>query len=152
MSQEEFGFVKCLKCMLIGEGITTSLATQYKGASLSNSSRISDHPPAPRPAIEDMLEQAQHAASFLKAISHEGRRQILCHLASGEKSVTLLETLLAARQSAVSQQLSRLRLEGCVAPRPEGKTIYYRLADKRPQKVMGVVFAMFCLQHDTNQR
>ena len=59
-----------------------------------------------------MAENAQEAANFLKAISHEGRLMILCHLVTGEKSVTELERLLSARQAAVSQQLSRLRIEG----------------------------------------
>ena len=64
----------------------------------------------------DMMARAQDASNFLKAISHEGRLMILCHLANGEKSVTELEELLSARQAAVSQQLSRLRMEGLVAP------------------------------------
>ena len=70
--------------------------------------------------LERMMRNAQRASNFLKAISHEGRLMILCHLASGEKSVTELEDLLAARQAAVSQQLSRLRLEGLVTPRRDG--------------------------------
>ena len=76
-----------------------------------------------------VVEKAKSASNFLKAISHEGRLMILCHLVSGEKSVTELEDLISARQAAVSQQLSRLRLEGLVIPRRDGKTIYYRLAD-----------------------
>ncbi|BDY15148.1 Biofilm growth-associated repressor [Sulfitobacter pontiacus] len=91
-----------------------------------------------------MAENAARASNFLKAISHEGRLMILCHLSAGEKSVTELEELLSARQAAVSQQLSRLRLEGLVTPRRDGKTIYYRLADDRPQKIMEVVYDMFC--------
>ena len=91
-----------------------------------------------------MAENAARASNFLKAISHEGRLMILCHLSPGEKSVTELEELLSARQAAVSQQLSRLRLEGLVTPRRDGKTIYYRLADDRPQKIMEVVYDMFC--------
>ncbi|SDW72909.1 transcriptional regulator, ArsR family [Sulfitobacter pontiacus] len=91
-----------------------------------------------------MAENAARASNFLKAISHEGRLMILCHLSAGEKSVTELEELLSARQAAVSQQLSRLRLEGLVTPRRDGKTIFYRLADDRPQKIMEVVYDMFC--------
>lgn len=93
---------------------------------------------------DSMIENAQTAANFLKAISHEGRLMILCHLTSGEKSVTELEALLSVRQSAVSQQLTRLRLEGLVTPRREGKAIYYRLSDERPQKIMEVVYDLFC--------
>ena len=94
--------------------------------------------------MDKMIANATTASNFLKAISHEGRLMILCHLASGEKSVTELEDLLSARQAAVSQQLSRLRLEGLVTPRREGKAIYYSLTDDRPKKIMEVVYDMFC--------
>jgi len=91
-----------------------------------------------------MMTNAQAASNFLKAISHEGRLMILCQLASGEKSVTELEDLLSARQAAVSQQLSRLRLEGLVKPRRDGKTIFYSLVDDRSTKIMEVVYELFC--------
>lgn len=94
--------------------------------------------------LDMMMENAQEAANFLKAISHEGRLMILCHLTTGEKSVTELEELLSARQAAVSQQLSRLRLEGLVTPRRDGKAIYYRLTDDRPKQIMEVVYELFC--------
>lgn len=94
--------------------------------------------------MDRMAKNAMRASNFLKAISHEGRLMILCHLASGEKSVTELEDLLSARQAAVSQQLSRLRLEGLVIPRREGKTIYYSLTDDRPKQIMEVVYDLFC--------
>ncbi len=94
--------------------------------------------------LDQMVENATRASNFLKAISHEGRLLILCHLVSGEKSVTELEDLLSARQAAVSQQLSRLRLEGLVVPRREGKAIFYRLADNRPRRMLEVVYELFC--------
>ncbi|SFE29939.1 transcriptional regulator, ArsR family [Sulfitobacter brevis] len=94
--------------------------------------------------MDRMLNNAVIASNFLKAISHEGRLMILCHLVSGEKSVTELEALMSARQAAVSQQLSRLRLEGLVVPRRDGKTIYYRLADDRPRKMLELVYELFC--------
>ncbi len=94
--------------------------------------------------MDKMAASAVEASNFLKAISHEGRLMILCHLASGEKSVTELEQLLSARQAAVSQQLSRLRLEGLVTPRRDGKTIYYSLTDERPKQIMEVVYELFC--------
>ncbi len=78
-----------------------------------------------------MSDKAEAVAAFLKALSHEGRLMILCHLAAGEKSVTELERLLGQRQAAVSQQLARLRLEGLVSTRREGKAIYYTILDPR---------------------
>ncbi len=96
--------------------------------------------------MDRMVTNATNASNFLKAISHEGRLMILCHLVSGEKSVTELEDLLSARQAAVSQQLSRLRLEGLVVPRREGKAIYYRLADDKPRRVLELVYELFCAE------
>lgn len=100
---------------------------------------------ASRP-VDDMVEQAQAAAAFLKALAHEGRLLILCYLSSGEKSVTELEQLLGSRQAAVSQQLARLRLEGLVTCRREGKTIYYSLGDPRAARTIGLMYEMFCGQ------
>jgi ArsR family transcriptional regulator len=94
--------------------------------------------------LDKIAANATTASNFLKAISHEGRLMILCHLVSGEKSVTELEDLLSARQAAVSQQLSRLRLEGLVIPRRDGKAIYYRLADDRPKRILEIVYDLFC--------
>ncbi|MEM7752112.1 MAG: metalloregulator ArsR/SmtB family transcription factor [Pseudomonadota bacterium] len=98
--------------------------------------------------MEKMVKNAQSASNFLKAISHEGRLMILCHLASGEKSVTELEDLLSARQAAVSQQLTRLRLEGLVTPRRDGKAIYYSLTDDRARQIIEVVYDLFCRSDD----
>lgn len=94
--------------------------------------------------ITAMMQNACDASNFLKALSHEGRLMILCHLATGEKSVTELEELLSARQAAVSQQLSRLRTEGLVSTRREGKTIYYRLTDRRAIRILDTVYDLFC--------
>jgi len=94
--------------------------------------------------LDAMMDNATNATNFLKAIGHEGRLMILCHLVSGEKSVTELEELLSARQAAVSQQLGRLRLEGLVQPRRDGKTIYYSLTDDRCKRIISVVYDLFC--------
>lgn len=99
--------------------------------------------------MDEMMENARQATNFMKALSHEGRLLILCHLASGEKSVTELEDLLAARQAAVSQQLARLRLEGLVRARRDGKAIYYTLSDERARRMIEVVYDMFCKPQDS---
>jgi len=91
-----------------------------------------------------MIEIADNAASFLKALSHEGRLMILCHLAGGEKSVGELEQLLGVRQAAVSQQLSRLRLEGLVATRREGKAVFYSILDPKVLRTVSLLNDMFC--------
>lgn len=98
-------------------------------------------PPAP---VEEMAENAQQAAAFLKTLAHEGRLMVLCHLGGGERSVGELENLLDMRQAAVSQMLARLRDEGLVATRREGKTVYYRLANDSTSQVIGLLYKLFC--------
>ena len=94
--------------------------------------------------FSDMMDNARDASSFLKALAHEGRLMILCHLVNGEKSVTELEQLLESRQAAVSQQLARLRLEGLVDNRRDGKAIYYSIADQRVEQMVTMIHDMFC--------
>ncbi len=106
--------------------------------------RLEDTDPEEPLDFAAMMDNAREASSFLKALAHEGRLMILCHLVGGEKSVTELERLLDSRQAAVSQQLARLRLEGLVDNRRDGKVIYYRIADDRVERMIATVQDMFC--------
>ncbi len=94
--------------------------------------------------VQAMALQAASAAGFLKALSHEGRLMILCHLSAGERSVTELERLLESRQAAVSQQLARLRLEGLVHARRDGKAIFYSIQDPKVMQMIRLVSDMYC--------
>ncbi|MBL4768084.1 MAG: winged helix-turn-helix transcriptional regulator [Rhodobacteraceae bacterium] len=91
-----------------------------------------------------MASRASEAAAYLKSLAHEGRLMILCHLSTQERSVGELETLLDLRQSAVSQMLARLRDDGLVCNRRDGKTIYYSLSDSNTQQVIGLLYTLFC--------
>ncbi len=95
-------------------------------------------------SFEEMATCAKEVSEFLKALGHDVRLLILCHLTTGEKSVSELEKLLSMRQPAVSQQLMRLRLEGYVATRREGKAIYYSIKDKRVLKTVDFLYDLFC--------
>ena len=94
--------------------------------------------------LAQMVERAREASEFLKALSHESRLLLLCILAEGECSVSELESILGERQSTVSQQLARLRLDRLVTTRREGKTIYYSLADDNVRVVLEVLYSVFC--------
>jgi len=82
----------------------------------------------PRSHLGTLVSRARDASLFLKAMAHPNRLMILCILCEGERSVSELEQLLALRQPTVSQQLARLREDGLVKTRRQGKTIYYSLA------------------------
>lgn len=94
--------------------------------------------------FEVLFEQARKASDMLKALSHEVRLLILCLLSEGEKSVSELEDILTMPQAAVSQQLARLRMEGLVNSRREGRMIYYSLQDDEVSGVISALYDLFC--------
>jgi DNA-binding transcriptional ArsR family regulator len=94
--------------------------------------------------LDRMVDNAKRASDFLKALAHESRLMILCILAEGEKSVGELEDILELRQPTVSQQLARLRADGLVATRRNGKAIYYSLASEEARVVIGAIYDVFC--------
>lgn len=91
-----------------------------------------------------LADAACAASQFLKALSNENRLLLLCLLAEGEKSVSQLEEQLHLRQPAVSQQLARLRADGLVAHRRDGKNIYYSLASDEARQMMALLYKLFC--------
>jgi DNA-binding transcriptional ArsR family regulator len=44
----------------------------------------------------------------------------------------------------VSQQLARLRFDGIVSSRREGKTVYYSLASDKVRNIISVIYDIFC--------
>lgn len=96
----------------------------------------------------DMVEHAREATRFLKALAHEGRLMILCMLVEGECSVSELGGLLGISQPVVSQQLARLRADGFVATRRQGKNVYYSLANDEVREVVMLLYRLFCEGRD----
>lgn len=95
-------------------------------------------------SIAQLRKKADDVASLLKQLSHPQRLLILCSLVGGEKSVRDIESACESSQSAVSQFLKSMRLEGLIEARREGKQIFYRIADKRILELMGSLYTIFC--------
>ena len=104
------------------------------------------------PELDQLMRKARKASNFLKALSHESRMLLLCLLAERERSVSDLENILSLRQSAVSQQLARLRYDGMVDTRRDGKTIYYSLANEDVRRVIGVIYDIFCAADPNSEK
>jgi len=100
-------------------------------------------------ATAPLLEHTTAAAALFKALSHSGRLSILCHLLAGEKSVSELEQFIGSRQAAVSQQLSRLREDGLVKTRRDGKAIFYSLQDPKVKSLLGTMVHLFTAPRST---
>jgi len=106
------------------------------------------HLPTPRPGmpgrdLQKLSARAREASDFLKALSHHTRLVILCLLTEGEKTVGQLEESLGIQQAMVSQQLARLRLDGLVASRRDGRMIYYSVAHPDTTTLLHFLFGMF---------
>lgn len=96
------------------------------------------------PELDQLMRKARKASDFLKALSHENRLLLLCLLAEKERSVSDLENILSLRQPTVSQQLARLRLDGLVTTRRDGKTIYYSIENNDVRQVISIIYQIFC--------
>jgi ArsR family transcriptional regulator len=91
--------------------------------------------PARRTPIAD--DTFEMAAKIMRAIGHPLRLRLLEVLeVEKEANVSELCALTGEPQPKISQQLSRLRLEGVLATRREGNQVFYRMA--RPE-VLGVL-------------
>lgn len=95
-------------------------------------------------SFEAMTRRASDAARLLKALSHETRLLLLCHLVEGEFSVGELNERVPVSQSVLSQHLAVLRNDALVQTRRVSQTIYYRLADDRAERVLAVLYDLFC--------
>ena len=104
------------------------------------------------PDLDQMLDRAHDASEFLKALAHEARLLILCMLLEEEKTVGEIEEALRLRQPAISQQLARLRAEGLVETRRDGKNIFYSLARPETREVIAALHRAFCEAPPARQR
>lgn len=77
--------------------------------------------------MPDQLHQFK--ADFFKALAHPLRIQILEQLATGEKSVNEIQSLIGKEGSAVSQQLTVLRAKNIVVGTKHGNRVIYSLRD-----------------------
>lgn len=75
-------------------------------------------------------ERAAETARLLRALANPQRLLILCHLLqSGESSAGELARRIGLGQSALSQHLARMRVEGLVEYRRDTRTLFYRIGD-----------------------
>ena len=107
---------------------------------------MSQAPAAPPVSLtpQQMARNAGDAARFLRTLGNENRLMVLCSLVDGECGVSTLLERIPLSQSALSQHLAVLRREGLVATRRESQTIHYRLADTRVQRIIPVLYELFC--------
>lgn len=90
----------------------------------------------PVPVVLDT--EIQFVAKLFRGFSDPTRLAILVALADGELRVTDLQARLGGSQGNVSGHLACLKDCGMVADRPEGRAVWYRIAEP---EVIGVIRA-----------
>ncbi|NLV74690.1 MAG: helix-turn-helix transcriptional regulator [Chloroflexi bacterium] len=74
--------------------------------------------------------QAEQMAQLYRALADATRVRIIAVLLEGERVVGEIAEALSMSMSAISHQLSLLRLMNVVTFRRDGRRVYYRLADE----------------------
>lgn len=91
-----------------------------------------------------MAASAEEAAACLRSLSNPSRLLLLCQLVECERSVGELEEALGLGQAYVSQQLARLRADGLVKAKRDGRIVRYSLSDERVTPILQVLYQQFC--------
>ncbi len=78
-------------------------------------------------------------SKILRSIGNERRLMIVCYLIEKERHVGELEKLIGISQSALSQHLARLRLDGLVRTRRDAQCVFYSLAKDKEEMISDIV-------------
>lgn len=89
-------------------------------------------------------ESVERATAFLRSLGSAHRLAILCLLLEGERTVTEICNALDARQSLVSQHLTRLRLDGLVKADRNGYFVSYSLTSAPAREIIATLHKYFC--------
>ena len=89
-------------------------------------------------------EKISAAAQGLRAIAHELRLAVLCHLSQGPMSVSELLEVTGATQSNLSQHLAKMRLMGLLTCERQSQQVYYRLAHPGYVRIIDALKSIYC--------
>jgi ArsR family transcriptional regulator, virulence genes transcriptional regulator len=96
-------------------------------------------------------ERAGEVAAMLKALASRPRLMVLCQLVEqGEMRAGDLVAAIGLSQSALSQHLAKMRDEGLVTFRRDGKELFYRIADPRCETLLTTLHALYCTQEQVS--
>ncbi len=93
-----------------------------------------------------LQSRAGDAVLLLKALAHPSRLMLLCLMIERERAVGELVGVLGLPQANVSQQLAKLRQEGLVGRRRDGRATYYRVCDPGTRRVLEVLCDIYCAE------
>ncbi|MCF6325413.1 MAG: metalloregulator ArsR/SmtB family transcription factor [Gammaproteobacteria bacterium] len=89
-------------------------------------------------------ENVLAASEGLKAIAHEIRLTVLCHLLQGPMTVSELLKATGTEQTNLSKHLSKMRLLGLVETEKQGNFVQYRIANPHWGEVINALKTIYC--------
>ncbi|MES0371588.1 MAG: metalloregulator ArsR/SmtB family transcription factor [Mariprofundaceae bacterium] len=84
------------------------------------------------------------AAQGLRAIAHELRLAVLCHLMNGPMCVHELMEATGSSQSNLSQHLSKMRMLGLLINEKRGQQVYYEIANPAYGDIVHSLKKIYC--------
>jgi len=89
-------------------------------------------------------DKIQKASEGLRAIAHELRLAVLCHLIDGPMCVADLMAATGASQSNLSQHLTRMRMMGILINEKKGQRVFYQIADPSFAELVQTLKKIYC--------
>lgn len=93
-------------------------------------------------------EKIVEATRLLRAVAHELRLAILCHLGSGPLTVSELMGLTGASQSNLSQHLAKMRMMGLLRCERRSQQVIYQLANPAFVQIIEALKKIYCESPD----
>jgi len=89
-------------------------------------------------------EKIRSASEGLRAMAHEVRLSVLCHLMNEPMCVQDLMRAIGANQSNLSQHLAKMRMLGLVTSRKEGQRVIYSIASPELGGLLDALRRIYC--------
>jgi len=89
-------------------------------------------------------ENIKDAAQGLRAIAHELRLAVLCHLLNGPMCVHELMEATGSSQSNLSQHLSKMRMMGLLTNEKRGQQVFYHIANPAYGDIVHALKRVYC--------
>lgn len=89
-------------------------------------------------------EKIRTASEGLRALAHEVRLSVLCHLMNGPLCVQDLMQATGASQSNLSQHLAKMRMMGLLNTEKDGQRVIYSIASPEVGRLLEALRHMYC--------
>lgn len=91
-----------------------------------------------------LLKKAEEICALLKTLAHPQRLCIICHIIDQPRTVNEIVELCGLTQPQVSQFLTRMKEEGLISCKRQGRSMHYHVSDPRIPMLKETFFNIMC--------